>query len=563
MLNITIDKVRHIEDKDANVRETLVELQHALDKSEQERHFYDALCIDYTAAYLCDLMADTMTVIKKKSFSHCAAEELQSGSIQCYSQWIRHSYNTFVVKESAPGFMEMFDNRNLMAYLDDHESFVYRHRTLPNRAGMEYFEARAVRLYSDDDSYKIILGYRPIDDIVEEERESRQKLEQALKRAEEASHAKSAFLFNMSHDIRTPMNAIIGYTDLLEIYGDDVEKREDYLGKIKSSSEYLLSLLNDVLEMARIESGKYIMDETVTDIREFDRSICGVFENQLEQKGIRFVYTMDVRHHMIFCDTVKLKEVLLNVLSNAYKYTMPGGQITFEVTEIPGEKEGYAGYLAVIGDTGIGMSETFLQTVYDSFSRERTSTESGQNGTGLGMAITKKLVELMGGTIRIESEQGKGTKVTILLRHRLADDIPVPADEPEQKTVAFQGKSILLAEDNDLNAEIAEEILKMDGFVVERAKDGIECISMLENHPAAYYDLILMDIQMPNMNGYRAAAAIREMVDKELADIPIVAMTANAFEEDKKRALEVGMNAHISKPVNIRALEETLGKLLV
>lgn len=237
MLNITIDKVRHIEDKDANVRETLVELQHALDKSEQERHFYDALCIDYTAAYLCDLMADTMTVIKKKSFSHCAAEELQSGSIQCYSQWIRHSYNTFVVKESTPGFMEMFDNRNLMAYLDDHESFVYRHRTLPNRAGMEYFEARAVRLYSDDDSYKIILGYRPIDDIVEEERESRQKLEQALKRAEEASHAKSAFLFNMSHDIRMPMNAIIGYTDLLEIYGDDVEKREDYLGKIKSSSE--------------------------------------------------------------------------------------------------------------------------------------------------------------------------------------------------------------------------------------------------------------------------------------------------------------------------------------
>lgn len=232
MLNITIDKVRHIEDKDANVRETLVELQHALDKSEQERHFYDALRIDYTAAYLCDLMA----------------------------------------------------------YLDDHESFVYRHRTLPNRAGMEYFEARAVRLYSDDDSYKIILGYRPIDDIVEEERESRQKLEQALKRAEEASHAKSAFLFNMSHDIRTPMNAIIGYTDLLEIYGDDVEKREDYLGKIKSSSEYLLSLLNDVLEMARIESGKYIMDETVTDIREFDRSICDVFENQLEQKGIRSVF---------------------------------------------------------------------------------------------------------------------------------------------------------------------------------------------------------------------------------------------------------------------------------
>ena len=548
--------------REPNTPDTVAELQHALHESEQEKYFLNALCIDYTAAYLCDLMADTITPIKQKSFSHSAAASAAAGSRMTYSGWIRHCYDSVIIKEDSPGFLEVFDPQNVMERLREQESFVYRHRTHPNQAGMQYFEVRVVRLYHSEQSFRIILGYRPIDDIIREEQESRRKLEQALQRAEEASRAKSSFLFNMSHDIRTPMNAIIGYTNLLETYSEDPARRADYLHKIKSSSEYLLALLNDVLEMARIESGKYTLDETVTDTREFDRSLCDVFENQIAEKGIRFIHTHQVQHSIIYCDDVKLKEILLNILSNAYKYTMPGGQITFSVTEVPCEKPGYVGYLAVVEDTGIGMSEAFLGSVFDSFSRERTATESGQNGTGLGMAITKKLIELMGGTIRIESQQGQGTRVEIYLPHRIAEESALPAAAQETCPVSFEGKRILLAEDNDLNAEIAAEILQLDGFLVERARDGIECLSMLEQHPAAYYDLILMDIQMPNMDGCKAASAIRELSDKTLAAIPIVAMTANAFDEDRRRSLQAGMNAHIAKPIKIDVLEKTLAGLL-
>ena len=541
---------------------TIAALQRALDRSEQEKHFYDALCIDYTAAYLCDLMTDEMTPIKRKSFSHGAVETQKTQRNWTFSEWIRYSYEHLMIHESAPDFLEQFDNKALMERLKTQESFVCRHQTRPNSVGMQYFEARVIRLYADEHSYKVILGYRPIDDIIREEQESRRRLEDALHRAEEASRAKSSFLFNMSHDIRTPMNAIIGYTELLENHCDDPAKRVDYIHKIKSSSQYLLALLNDVLEMARIESGKTTLDETQLELHEFDRTLCDVFENQMEQKGIRFAHKLDVQHPSIYCDAVKVKEVLLNILSNAYKYTMPGGQITFTVTEHPGTAPGCAVYRAVVADTGIGMSEAYLASVYDSFSRERTATESGQSGTGLGMAITKSLVELMGGTIQIESRQGRGTTVTVEMQHRIAAEAPAAEQPQSREPVSFAGRTILLAEDNDLNAEIAAEILKADGFTVERARDGVECIAMLENHAAGHYDLILMDIQMPNMDGYRATAQIRGMADKALADIPIVAMTANAFEEDKRRALAVGMNAHIAKPLNIHLLESTLAHLL-
>ncbi len=541
---------------------SLAELQQALTRSEQEKHFYDALCIDYTAAYLCDLVADTMTVIKRKSSSHSASTAQVPEVSQCYSKWIRHSYDHFVIQDVSPDYLTLFENQNLMERLKTQESFVYRHKTKPNAVGLQYFEARAVRLYADDHCFKIILGYRPIDDIVREEQERRRELEEALHRAEDASRAKSAFLFNMSHDIRTPMNAIIGYTELLESHCDDPEKRTDYIRKIKSSSEYLLALLNDVLEMARIESGKQMLDEVPTDLWEFDRSLLSVFETQMAQKGLRFTHTLNIQHSAIYCDSVKVKEIMLNILSNAYKYTQPGGQIDVCVTELPCDVSGQVLLRTVVTDTGIGMSEGFLDTVFDSFTRERTSTESGQNGTGLGMAITKRLVDLMGGEISIESRQGCGTTVTVLLPHRLAE---APADTVHTahcQDVSLAGKRILLAEDNDLNAEIAAELLQADGLLVERASDGVACISMLETHPAGYYDLILMDIQMPNMDGYAATTRIRKMDTSALADIPIVAMTANAFAEDKKRALDVGMNAHIAKPIDLPTLEKTMAGLL-
>ena len=537
-------------------------LRQALSNAEQEKHFFDALCIDYTAAYVCDLMADTMEVIKKKSFSHCATAEKKPEDTYRFSQWMRDAYETFVVHESAPDYFEVFDNQNLMRRLREHESVVYRHQTLPNSAGMQYFEARIVRLYADESSFKVILGYRPIDDTIREERENQRKMKAALDAANDASRAKSAFLFNMSHDIRTPMNAIIGYTELLESHCDEREKRLDYIGKIKSSSEYLLSLLNDVLEMARIESGKCRLDETVTDIRPFDAALCAIFENQMAQKNIRFTHRLAIEHDTLYCDTVKLKEVLLNILSNAYKYTLSGGTVDFTVEELPCDRADTALLRATVSDTGIGMSEAFLETIFDNFSRERTATESGQSGTGLGMAITKQLVELMNGTIRVESRAGLGTCVTVVLPHRIAEKREaLPMAEKREKT-SFAGRRVLLAEDNDLNAEIAEEILKADGLLVERARDGVECVGMLEKRGAGYYDLILMDIQMPNMDGYQAARRIRKLEEPALAQIPIVAMTANAFDEDRQRALDAGMNAHLAKPVRIEALEKTMEEML-
>lgn len=538
-------------------------LQQALNNAEREKHFFNALSIDYTAAYYCDLVADTMEPIKQESFSHSAMANGKMRKGYRFSEWIRYSYDHVLIKESFPDYIEVFDNKKLMERLQKERSFVYRHQVHPNQRGMQYFEARAVRLYSDENSFKIILGYRPIDDIIAEERESKKVLEQAMKAAQAASNAKSMFLFNMSHDIRTPMNAIIGYTDLLKNHLQDEETSRNYIAKIESSSQYLLSLLNDVLEMARIENGKAVLDENAIDVREVMNELSCVFENLMEQKEITFHRSIRVQHNYVYCDVVKLKEIILNILSNAYKYTLPGGTIDYRLDELPSETPGTVLYRAVVKDTGIGMSEKFLNTIYDSFSRERSSTESGQAGTGLGMAITKKLVELMDGTIEIESVQGKGTTVAVIIPHRIAEQAtPAVPQELSQEPISFEGKRVLLAEDNDLNAEIAGELLKAENLEVERARDGIECVGMLESHPAGYYNLILMDIQMPNMDGYKATSVIRKLDVPQLAEIPIVAMTANAFDEDRKKALRMGMNGHLAKPVSVDILRKTLLEFL-
>ena len=539
-------------------------LEKALDNAEREKQILDALCINYTAAYLCDLKNDYLEVIKKKYYTHCATKEIQPDKHHSFSKWIRESYNTILIKESAPDYLEVFDAENLMKRLQEEESFVYRHKTVPNAVGNQYFETTVVRLYTDAFSFKIIMGYRPIDDLIAEEKRNRKKLERALKAAEDANKAKSAFLFNMSHDIRTPMNAIIGFSELLNSHVSEPEKVSEYSSKIKSSCDYLLSLLNDVLEMSRIESGKSELDETVISTEGFNDSIYYIFENQMAEKHIRFTRSSNFRQSHIYGDVVKLKEILLNILSNAYKYTLPGGSVDFRVEEIKSDRPGYAMIRTIVQDTGIGMSPTFLQNIFENFTRERNSTQSGQQGTGLGMAITKRLVELMNGTISVESEQGQGTKFTIIIPHRIADGEAGTQNNVSEfgKNKSFSGKRILLAEDNDLNAEIAMEILKERGFEIERALDGIECLGMLERQEPKYYDVILMDIQMPNMDGYKATQIIRGMENPCLAKIPIIAMTANAFSEDRKKALEMGMNAHIAKPISTELLEQTLSQIL-
>ena len=392
---------------------------------------------------------------------------------------------------------------------------------------------------------------------------SKKELEEALDMATRANNAKTVFLNSMSHDIRTPMNAIIGFTDLLSENLDNKEKAGDYIAKIRSSSDYLLSLINNVLEMARIESGKTELDETDVSIEKSLDSVYWLFESQMKEKNIDFTWNVNVQHNNIQCDLVKVKEILMNIVNNAYKYSLPGDSVAVRINEIPCDREGYVTICTEVEDTGIGMSEDFLEHIFEDFSRAQNSTESGQFGTGLGMAIVKKIVDLMGGTIDVQSKQGKGTKFTVTLTHRISEEAAdAGAVVKNVDDYSFEGSRVLLAEDNDLNAEIAMAILSGCGLDVERAVDGIQCIDMLEKAEPGYYDLILMDIQMPNMDGYKATMLIRKLEDRRLADIPIVAMTANAFDEDRKKAFAAGMNGHIAKPISANNLKNTLAGII-
>lgn len=389
------------------------------------------------------------------------------------------------------------------------------------------------------------------------------ELEWAKTQAEAASSAKTSFLFNMSHDIRTPMNAIMGFRDLLEKHIDEPERRADYLRKIKDASKVLLSIINNVLEMARIEKGTVVVEEVAMNTKNFGMSIFSVFSEMMAEKNIEFTHEDLVVHHNVYCDPTKIREVFMNLLSNAYKYTKPGGKVHVRLRELPSDREGYAFFETSVSDTGVGMSAEYLTHIFEEFSRENTSTANKIEGTGLGMPIVKRLVELMGGTIRVTSEKGVGTTFVVVLPHRIADEIEdaEPENIVTDETV-FEGKRILLAEDNDLNAEIAEEILTSVGFMIERVEDGAICYEKIVSSENGYYDLVLMDIQMPNMDGYQATKAIRGLADKEKANIPIIAMTANAFEEDRSKAINMGMNGHIAKPIDVSELLGVLARVI-
>ena len=388
-------------------------------------------------------------------------------------------------------------------------------------------------------------------------------LEEAKRAAIEANRAKSTFLFNMSHDIRTPMNAIIGFTGLLEKHQDEPGRRNDYLNKLKEASALLLGLINNVLEMSRIEKGHLDLDIQAWGVEQMYDSFCSVFLDMMVQKGITFCHSMDVEHEFLFCDPIKVRDVILNLLSDAYKYTPRGGKVELYIRQYPCEEEGYVMMETIVKDNGQGISAEFLPHLFEEFTREHSTTDIKVEGTGLGMPIVKNLLDLMGGTIEVESAPGKGTTFKVYLKHRIAQKSDLlNVDMPDLSDVDFKGRRILLAEDNDLNAEIAIEILKDVGLVVDRANDGLQCVEMMEAAPSGYYDLVLMDIQMPRMNGYEATRIIRQMDDRVKANVTILAMTANAFEEDKREALESGMNAHLSKPIEVDKLVKTLKRSL-
>ena len=393
------------------------------------------------------------------------------------------------------------------------------------------------------------------------------KLEIALKKAEDASLAKTRFLNNMSHDIRTPMNAILGYAQLMEeeLKEKDLPETSDHLEKLQQSGNLLLSIINNVLDMARIESGKMEIDENYGRIEDIRQTLFEIFGDEAKKKNIALHYTINVEHEHILTDTTKVKEIFVNILSNAIKYTLSGGSVMINIDELVCDESGYMMVRTRVSDTGIGMSQDYLTKIFDAFTRERNTTKSKITGSGLGMSIVKRYVDLLGGTIDVESEPGKGSTFTVTLKHRIADESYYVKKHDEGAGTAskiLEGRNILLAEDNDLNAEIAEAILERAGLKTERVEDGIQCVNKITKMPVGTYDMILMDIQMPRMDGYKATQAIRHLPDKDKACIPIVAMTANAFEEDKRDAVAVGMNGHIAKPIQIDKLLSMLAEVL-
>lgn len=393
-----------------------------------------------------------------------------------------------------------------------------------------------------------------------------EKLQIAVEKAEGANRAKTNFLNNMSHDIRTPMNAILGYNRLMRKKLTDPQLI-DYQRKIEQSGSLLLSIINHVLDMARIESGKSKLDENAEVVGTILDEVYGVFAPEAAKKEIRMKKTIAVEHRSLICDGTKIREIFVNLISNAIKYTPRGGSVEVNVNELPCEREGFARIQTVVTDTGIGMSKEYLPTIYDSFSRERNTTMGKVAGTGLGMAIVKELVTMMGGTIEVKSELGEGTTFTVTLDHKIAETRHADRKEIASRKAAAESLAdlhILLAEDNDLNAEIAMTLLEEAGLKVDRAADGIQCVSRIEKEPAGTYALILMDVQMPNMDGYKATETIRQLPDPKKAAIPIIAMTANAFEEDRKMALAKGMNGYIAKPIDpakmLAAMQDAIEK---
>ena len=401
------------------------------------------------------------------------------------------------------------------------------------------------------------MGYWQI--ILRREKEAvyAKQIEKVDTEAQHANQAKTRFLFNMSHDIRTPMNAIIGYTQLLENNLDNKKQALDYISKLKSSSTILLSLINYILEMTQIESGKLDLKKEIGDLDDLVKNINVVVEPLIKEKKLHYSYHLEIKHHHIICDKTKLREIVLNILSNAIKYTPEGGNVELLIQEISFENNKVK-YHFIIIDNGIGMKEDFLPHIFEEFAREKTSTESKVPGVGLGLPIVKSLIDMMNGTIQVESKLNKGTKFTVELSFLTSLQVE-NVNERNTSTLDFSGKHILLVEDNELNAEIGIELLNTFKVIIDLAKNGEECIKILEKMPEGYYDLILMDIQMPIMDGYEATKIIRSFNNKN-AQIPIIAMTANAFEEDRKHALQLGMNEHLAKPVDIEKLKDVLTK---
>ena len=480
-----------------------------------------------------------------------------------YDESIKEYADVVVAPEDRKRFLEVTEFNALMEYFKNNDNeFIIEYDVIVN-GGRRRYQGKFTLSLQDPEGAKIYVGVRDITLIEEERTEYNRKLMSALAQAEEANKGKSYFLFNMSHDIRTPLNAIIGYSELAKNHLDEKEVLDDYIYKIQTCGRQLLGLIGDVLDMAKIESGNLEISEKPCLCQDLMSDIMISVNESAKKKGLEFEASGNACHSTILCDKVKVQKILLNILSNAVKYTPQGGKISLSVQEKIREDEGVSDFTFVVKDNGIGISKEFLPYIFNSFSRERNATISGVSGTGLGMTITKRLVDAMGGKIEVESQQNMGTTVTVSITFSRL----VGLEEKREEIIpdAFlKDIRVLLVEDNEINGEIASEMLRELKVNVDLVTNGKECIDALLEKDAGYYDLVLMDIQMPVMDGYEATRIIRRFSDKDKRLIPVIAMTANAFEEDKQKAFQSGMNGHLAKPVEMRhliqALKSAIGK---
>lgn len=509
---------------------------------QQARHEVEALSAGYSYICLINLETGDVELIKGNNIPG-----LNGRYTQMDHNILLEQVNRLIAKPFRQSSVEFYDSKTIAKRLEGKNSLFH---TCERTDGTWILSMIVPQKY--DEKGRVVSVLLANRDFTEE------KI-----KAEKANEAKSIFLFNMSHDIRTPMNAIVGYSQLMKKELTN-PKLVHYQEMIEQSSKLLLSIINNVLDMARVESGKMELDENYEVIGNISQLVCSAFAAEASRKNIELNIVVNVEHKHIIVDSTKMQEILSNLISNAIKYTSAGGKVTIDTKELPYDKEGYVLIQTKVSDTGIGMSEEFLPSLFELFTRERNTTLSKIPGTGLGMAIVKNFVDLMNGSIEVESELGKGSTFTITIPHKIAnkDYTNRNIKDSNECDIDFIGKRILLAEDNELNAEITTTILSEMGFEVKVVEDGILCVNEIQHQPANTYDLILMDIQMPNMDGYKATHCIRRLSQPEKANIPIIAMSANAFEEDKKKAFDVKMNDYITKPIDFQKMEQVLKHIL-
>ncbi len=540
---------------------------------------------EYESVYLVDLEADSYEIYRR---NERLMNKYRSVFVPSYTDSIEAFAYKGVSRQDRENFLQQLDIRNVEKVLRKKSGFTFTFRT-GNTGAPQYYQVKAVRIGSGR-SMQMLLGFANIEEERQEELRKRRLLETALEQARQADDAKSTFLSNMSHDIRTPMNAIIGFANIAQAHLDEPERVSDSLQKIKTSSNHLLQLINNVLDMSRIESGRMVLEESWINLREIIKEIEDLMKPEImaHNHDCEFIVADELPEYVL-CDKLRMTQLLLNLMSNAVKYTPKQGRIKLEVKEGFGAPTGYTTLEFVISDTGIGISKEFQKRLFDPFERENNSTVSKVMGSGLGMPICKGIVDSMGGSMTVDSVQGRGTVITVLLAMRCRDcdseerskekagedrdgsdiAISIPTKTAvftHRRTRGARKKSgprrILVVEDNELNREIAKGLLEDDGYLVETAEDGETSVVMIARSDKEYYDVVLMDIQMPGIDGYEAARSIRRLYDREHAEIPIIAMTANAFDEDMEKARSAGMDGYIAKPVDPESIRKILGRIL-